>query len=77
MGWIEEQTGFKPGKRCHPMWASFRCAHDMPDRPATAHQRIGDQGPVTPPGHRFGAHDGCSQLSAVSRQLINGPPKIL
>ena len=53
----------------------FRLRHDMPDRPTTADQCIGDQGPMASLGNGFRAHDGSPQLSAVSLQLIEGLPK--
>ena len=56
--WIPQDFPLHPQKRGQRMLSGGALVHDVEDVPAIDGERIGDQGPVTAPGHRFGAHDG-------------------
>ncbi len=48
---------------------------DMHDLESPDRQRVGDEGPMAPPGHGLGAHDGRDLFSGKDRQFAQGGGK--
>jgi len=45
-------------------------SHDVLNRNATGQQVIGDDAPVTPPPHDFGAHDRATMIVREGEQVV-------
>lgn len=52
------------------MGLGIACVVDIEHMPSTRQQCISDQLPMTPPRHRFSAHDGGSRALRLSDQLL-------
>ena len=54
------------------MAVSLPLRHDVLNLPSPDEQSIGNQRSVTPPWHRFRAHDGGRGFATVGHQLLEG-----